>query len=315
MNYLIMRQSLHIFVIILLIVAVIVSWNQHKVINFNKVQCKTLQTSNESKETTIYISSLCNCNKETVTDNESVHLVSTAFKWCSPESSMRGMHQFVIAYTLYGNVHNDTVAQRYFSMSILRNISLTAEKLYPGWIVRIYHNIRDQEGAEKDAHNQLCDIYCQFHNVDLCSVPNMVDRIGNKTTPIEAGLLAGLNPKMFRYLAMLDRNVDVFISRDIDSIIWQREVDAVSEWLKSNFTFHAMRDHDFHATIILAGMWGAKIYKRRDVIEGLMRDLLISGQDQYVGQDQSSLETIVWPTAKFDVLPQTVFPEKYCPHN
>jgi hypothetical protein len=193
-----------------------------------------------------YISPLCNCSKEIQV--QSIQPDPNAFKWCGPESSVRGMHQKVITYTLYGNVQNASIADRYYSL--LRNISLTAERDYPGWVVRIYHNFRDQDGP---GHQQLCDIYCRFHHVDLCSVPLLIERIGNSTTPIDPALVAGLNPKMFRFLVMLDPNVDIFISRDIDSIIWSREVDAVAEWLKSNYTFHVMRDHKFHGAIILAG--------------------------------------------------------------
>ena len=139
---------------------------------------------------------------------------AAAFKWCSDESSLRGAHQKVIAYSLYGNVHNSSVFKRYYSL--LRNISLTAEKQYPGWVIRIYHNIRDRGGPEKEAQNNLCDIFCRFHHVDLCSVPLLSERIGNKTIPIDPKLIDGLNPKMFRFLVMLDPNVDVFISRDVD---------------------------------------------------------------------------------------------------
>lgn len=49
-------------------------------------------------------------------------------------------------------------------------------------------------------------------------------------------------------------------------------------------------------------MWGAKVYQRRDLIEGLMRALVLSGQDQVGWKDQASLDMIVWPAAKFDVV-------------
>lgn len=49
-------------------------------------------------------------------------------------------------------------------------------------------------------------------------------------------------------------------------------------------------------------MWGAKIYRRRDLIEGLMRALVLAGQNQIGWQDQASLDTIVWPAAKYDVV-------------
>lgn len=250
---LITRQSRQLSFFALVSVAFIVVWHQSQsVIQSKRVQCKRrLIPENETEPTNKYISSLCNCGKEVAMGDELNLPDPNAFKWCSSESSIRGMHQKVITYTLYGNVHNASVAKRYYSL--LKNISLTAERDYPGWVLRIYHNIRDRGGPEREAHNQLCDIYCRFSNVDLCSVPLIVERIGNSTTPIDPALISGLNPKMFRYLVMLDPNVDVFVSRDVDSIIWRREVDAVEEWLRSNYTFHVMRDHKYHGSIILAG--------------------------------------------------------------
>lgn len=49
-------------------------------------------------------------------------------------------------------------------------------------------------------------------------------------------------------------------------------------------------------------MWGAKIWQRRDLVEGLMRALVVSGQQQLRSQDQYSLADIVWPIAKYDVV-------------
>lgn len=198
-----------------------------------------------------YISSLCNCGKEISMPDEDRLSDLNAFDWCSRESSVRGPHQKVISYALYGNAHNASIFKRYYSL--LRNISLTAERVYPGWNIRIYHNIPDSNGPEREAHDQLCDVYCRFKHVDLCSVPLLIQRIGNETTPMDPTFLTGLNPRMFRYLVMLDPNVDVFISRDVDSLIWPREVDAVEEWLRSNYTFHVMRDHMNHGSVILAG--------------------------------------------------------------
>lgn len=49
-------------------------------------------------------------------------------------------------------------------------------------------------------------------------------------------------------------------------------------------------------------MWGAKLNQRRDLIEGLMRALVPAGQNQIAWQDQVTLDTILWPTAKYDVV-------------
>ena len=163
---------------------------------------------------------------------------------------MRGHHQRIVTYALFGNARNASVFRRYYSN--LRNISLTAEKQYPGYIIRIYHNVVNEPDSE--GYRQLCNVYCRYPNVDLCSVPELADRIGNSSTPIDPVLIRRLNPRMYRYLVMLDPNVDLFISRDVDSLIYQREVDAVRQWLPTNYTFHLMRDHKGHGSIILAGI-------------------------------------------------------------
>jgi hypothetical protein len=142
------------------------------------------------------------------------------------------------------------VSNRYDSL--LRKILIAAEKLYPGWIVRIYHNFHNENDPGNIVSKQLCELHCQFNHLDLCSVTDITGNI-TTLTPIDPALLRGLNGRMFRFLVMLDPNVDVFISRDTDSVILRREVDAVDEWLRSNYTFHVMRDHPFHFAAILAG--------------------------------------------------------------
>lgn len=58
-----------------------------------------------------------------------------------------------------------------------------------------------------------------------------------------------------------------------------------------------------------AGMWGAKLYQRRDLMEGIMRAIISAGQDQVKNTDQVSLRNIVWPSAQYDAvrLPQHIF--------
>jgi hypothetical protein len=210
--------------------------------------------------TTEKITSQRNCNRtfNAVDKNSTTWSVLTtpgSFRWCSSDSSARGAHQKVISYSLFGTGQKENVSVSDRFVKLLRNISVTAEKSYPGWIVRIYHNFRNQSENpdEKSVFNQLSELSCQFSHVDLCSLTEMIASLTSSPTPIDPDLLRGLNGRMFRYLVMLDPNVDIFISRDIDSVIWQREVDAVDQWLKSNFTFHLMRDHKFHSATILAG--------------------------------------------------------------
>ncbi|XP_046638258.1 uncharacterized protein LOC124316386 [Daphnia pulicaria] len=269
-----------------------------KNVSFEENELMPECSADDLQEEDYYVSSLCNCGKKIpIKSNETAE--PDAFQWCSTESSARGHHQRIVTYALFGNAHNASVFRRYYSN--LRNISLTVEKQYPGYVIRIYHNVVDDPDSE--GYRQLCNVYCRYPNVDLCSVPELADRIGdNSTTPIDPVLIRGLNPRMYRYLVMLDPNVDLFISRDVDSLIFQREVDAVRQWLPSNYTFHLMRDHKGHGSIILAGMFGVKLDQRRDLVEGLARALILSGQNIIGHQDQASLDRIVWPVAKYDVM-------------
>lgn len=61
-----------------------------------------------------------------------------------------------------------------------------------------------------------------------------------------------------RFRPMQDPSVDLFVSRDSDSRLSDREYQAVAEWEKSDKQFHCMRDHRAHGIPVLGGMWGAK---------------------------------------------------------
>ena len=59
--------------------------------------------------------------------------------------------------------------------------------------------------------------------------------------------------------------VDLFLSRDLDSRISPREVSAVTEFLSDpRANFHVMRDHPAHVTYIMGGLWGVKVHRARN---------------------------------------------------
>lgn len=99
--------------------------------------------------------------------------------------------------------------------------------------MRIYHNLTKSQEAE-----YLCPLQCpNGQHVDVCNINKI------RTDEVNSVLIQRLNPRMWRFLVMLDPLVDRFLSRDIDSDIITREVAAVQQWLESNYTFHVMRDH------------------------------------------------------------------------
>ena len=246
------RKSIFLVTILLASFCLLIQLSTNTKSDSSITSCNVEEQSKTRAAQKFHISSMCNCSKRVPIGGDE----SSGFKWCSDESSIRGRHQKIITYTVFGDAQDDaSVFRRYFSS--IRNISQTASKMYPGWVMRIYHNVVE---SQSEAQKQLCKVFCRHPSIDLCSINRIADQIQpNSTTPIDPKLIRGLNPKMFRYLVMLDPNVDVFISRDIDSLIWHREVDAVKEWLSSNYTFHLMRDHTGQDAIISAGF---RIYIR-----------------------------------------------------
>jgi len=54
---------------------------------------------------------------------------------------------------------------------------------------------------------------------------------------------AYMNSMKWRWLPISDPFVDAFMSRDVDSLMIQREVDSVKVWLESDKVGHFMRDN------------------------------------------------------------------------
>lgn len=59
-----------------------------------------------------------------------------------------------------------------------------------------------------------------------------------------------------RFYPVENPNNLYFISRDTDCRPSNREDTAISQWLNSNKSLHIIRDHPFHTTKILGGLWG-----------------------------------------------------------
>jgi len=65
-------------------------------------------------------------------------------------------------------------------------------------------------------------------------------------------------PRMWRFEAIDDEDVEIMMPRDTDTRFLLREKLAVEEWLSSNNIFHIMRDHPHHRFHILGGMFGTR---------------------------------------------------------
>lgn len=230
-----------------------------------------------------------------VSNNKSYRLVKKDLNLgtCNLYNTLRrGPHQKVIGYSLYGK------NPRYYNE--LKKIVKQAKKQYPDWIIRINHD---------DSINSsvICELEClkndnneYFDNVDFCNIHKI------PKNSVNVILNANYTHKMmWRWLPLGDHLVDVFMSRDSDSPLSQREVDAVSAWLNTTSLFHIMRDHPAHTIEILGGMWGFTNYRNRQLANKLYSLILQADIAQKYsankrGPDQHFLRDHFWKYAKLN---------------
>ena len=128
------------------------------------------------------------------------------------------------------------------------------------------------------------------------------------------GDLSSVFGMLWRFLPLVDPQVSVMVSRDLDSRLTAREQAAVEDWLETGLSFHVMRDHISHSKEILAGMWGARLDTGdRSLMTEAMLQLIdqvrfarasvgndfsyfqSKGKGWVKGMDQRQLESFLWP--------------------
>jgi len=144
-----------------------------------------------------------------------------------------------ISFSLYGR-------QEKYLLGALKNAEISRE-IYPGWQTIFY------------VDDSLCDEFI-----------NKLEYLGAKV--ILRNLSSNLHGVFWRFEAARLPDAEAIIFRDVDSRLSLREASAVQEWLSSKSDLHAMRDHPFHSSWILAGMWGA----RGDLLKKIEKEIPIS---------------------------------------
>lgn len=61
-----------------------------------------------------------------------------------------------------------------------------------------------------------------------------------------------------RFFPIDESNIDLFFSRDTDSRITNRDIWCINQFIKSDKTYHVVREHYFHKALIMTGIFGAK---------------------------------------------------------
>ena len=165
-----------------------------------------------------------------------------------------------------------------YTIGAIKNAELALE-LFPDWICRFY--------IGKSTPQNIIDKLNNFSNTENI----IMDEEGN------------WEGMFWRFLPASESDVEIMLSRDCDSRLSQREKSAIDEWLNSDKDFHIMRDHPYHQTAILGGMWGA----RNSVIKDISKWINEYSKGDYWQVDQEFLRDVVYPKIKDKVFTHDEF--------
>ncbi|XP_047741085.1 uncharacterized protein LOC125179375 [Hyalella azteca] len=214
---------------------------------------------------------LDNCN---AIQNQFIAQNNKTRSYCGKRADFAGTGQNVISFCFFGNF----TAYASGFPEILQAI----KEFYPGWLVRLY--------TEPTKYVQEVGPLMQQHpNLYVCDVTNLP---GNITD------LRGLDSRLWRVAVLGDETVDVFLSRDIDSVMLDREVHAVREFLESGKVLHLMRDHPSHPAAILTGMFGVNQTASNRTLLNSIRGQLFGKLKK--GSDQALLKNYLYPKLVMD---------------
>ena len=154
------------------------------------------------------------------------------------------------------------------------------------------------------------DWKCRFYTTDDESICKQLEYLGAEIVRMDdhwmnQGYSYG---SLWRFLAVDDADICIF--RDTDSVVNERELGAVNEWLATDKQWHIMHDHRHHANSkIMAGMFGYRgcqqdtndsrhtfDFKSKDSMLKLIKDWLNGSTNKAKDFDQNFLANVIHPT-------------------
>lgn len=193
---------------------------------------------------------------------------------CSDIATLRGAGQKVVSYSVGGKNSAEYV---FGAQQLVPQV----KEMYPGWTMRLYTD------ASTNPYTWMCPFVCTNPHLDMCDTAQLPG-LGNVTHS---------HPRMWRFATMGDPLVHLYLMRDADMPMLQREVDAVNHWLQAGTCYHAMRDNPNHGVPMLAGMWGGchdKWNPKKNVFRTRAAALCSTSPK---ASDQGILAKELWPVA------------------
>ncbi len=136
----------------------------------------------------------------------------------------------IISFSLYG-IGKQRDEKRNFLKGMYVNYEL-AKQIYPDWICRVYIPYNESYKYIEPLL-ELKDLEVILVDTNTCL-------------------------RALRFLPYDDKNVSVWISRDLDSVLNWREKVCVDEWLQRDELLHIMSDNRQHTWNVAGGMFGFK---------------------------------------------------------
>lgn len=164
-----------------------------------------------------------------------------------------------ICFSLWGG-------HEFYNIGAYEN-AIIAKELYPDWICRFYY---------KDINPKILELLKELNNVEL----------------VEMTVDDNLSNTLWRFIPAFEDNICIF--RDTDSRLNTRDLNTVTEWLESPYDIHIIRDHQYHGTEILAGMWGT----RNNLLKDCKTCFDNYARDNIFDQDQRFLRSCIYPLFK-----------------
>lgn len=176
----------------------------------------------------------------------------------------------IIAFSLFG------AQPRYCETAVMN--ARVAHDLYPAWTCRFYLDSSVPEHVQRRLRDAGAEILT-------------MDQDERRAIPAT----------LWRFFVMDDPGVDRFLVRDADSLLSEREVTAVDEWLASDCVFHHMRDYFTHTELLLAGLWGGCAGVTPPITPRI-KTFVANYQGTARFTDQQFLRVVLWPTVRQSIL-------------
>ena len=160
---------------------------------------------------------------------------------CNSYTDRLGSGQNVMSYSYYtpGNIVHKTSGvlkdRHWFRyLGLVDDLLKDLVSLYPGWRMRIYHNVTSDQ---PDQQEFLCKLQCSYSYLDLCDVREIPELAAH--SDLEDSIDLG---RAWRFIVLGDPTVKMFGVRDLDMYMLPREREAVRDWERGGRQFYVMRD-------------------------------------------------------------------------